>query len=153
MCDDKLWARFAGELDAHRTHRGGPDRRVPASTLRGLPGVDSLAVTDTDLALAREVAGRPGAEAAGSVAELLGAGIDGLVIAAATGSHPELNKRGVQAGLPVFCEKPVARDVAGTLDVIKAASGSAAGVQIGFQRRFDEGFRAARDAVQSGSLG
>jgi predicted alpha-1,6-mannanase (GH76 family) len=53
-----------------------------ASTLRGLPGVDSLVVTDADLALAREVAGRLGVEAAGSVAELLGAGIDGLVIAA-----------------------------------------------------------------------
>jgi myo-inositol 2-dehydrogenase/D-chiro-inositol 1-dehydrogenase len=59
-----------------------------ASTLRGLPGVDSLVVTDANLDLAREVAGRLGAEAAGSVAELLAAGIDGLVIAAATGSHP-----------------------------------------------------------------
>ncbi len=68
-----------------------------ASTLRGLPGVDSLVVTDADLALAREVAGRLGVEAAGSVAELLGAGIDGLVIASATGSHPELINRGVQA--------------------------------------------------------
>jgi myo-inositol 2-dehydrogenase/D-chiro-inositol 1-dehydrogenase len=124
-----------------------------ASALRGLPGVDSLVVTDANLDLAREVAGRLGAEAAGSVAELLGAGLDGLVIASATGSHPELIKRGVQAGLPVFCEKPVASDVEGTLDVIEAASGSAARVQIGFQRRFDAGFRAARDAVRSGSLG
>jgi myo-inositol 2-dehydrogenase / D-chiro-inositol 1-dehydrogenase len=124
-----------------------------ASTLRSLPGVDSLVITDANADLAREVALRLGAEAAGSVAELLGAGIDGLVIASATGSHPGLIIRGVRAGLPVFCEKPVAPDVEGTLDVIKAASGSAAGVQIGFQRRFDAGFRAARDAVQSGSLG
>jgi myo-inositol 2-dehydrogenase / D-chiro-inositol 1-dehydrogenase len=37
-----------------------------ASTLRGLPGVDSLVVTDVNLDLAREVARRLGVEAAGS---------------------------------------------------------------------------------------
>jgi myo-inositol 2-dehydrogenase / D-chiro-inositol 1-dehydrogenase len=124
-----------------------------ASTLRGLPGVDSLTITDADTDRAREVAGQFGAQTAGSVAELLGAGVDALVIAAPTGAHPELIKRGVRAGLPVFCEKPVAPDVEGTLDVIKSTSGSAIPVQIGFQRRFDAGFRAAREAARSGSLG
>jgi myo-inositol 2-dehydrogenase / D-chiro-inositol 1-dehydrogenase len=124
-----------------------------AGTLRGLPGVDSLIIADADLGRAREVAGRSGAQAASSVAEVLGAGIDALVIATATGAHPELIKRGVQAGIPVFCEKPVASDLAGTLDVIRAANGSTVPVQIGFQRRFDEGFRAARAATRSGSLG
>src|SRR6516164_187182 len=124
-----------------------------ASTLRGLPGVDSLTITDADLERARQVAGEFGAQTAGSVTELLEGGVDALVIAAVTGAHPELIKRGVQAGVPVFCEKPVAPDVEGTLDVIKSTRGSAVPVQIGFQRRFDAGFRAARDAVQSGSLG
>ena len=124
-----------------------------ARTLRGLPGVDALIISDADIDRARQVAGELGAQAAGSVAELLGAGIDALVIAAATSAHPELIKRSVQAGVPVFCEKPVALDVAGTLDVIKSTSGCAVPVQIGFQRRFDVGFRAAREAAQSGSLG
>jgi myo-inositol 2-dehydrogenase / D-chiro-inositol 1-dehydrogenase len=124
-----------------------------AGTLRVLPGVDSLVVTDADPGLAQDVAGRLGVEATGSVAELLGAGLDGLVIASATGSHPELIKRAVQAGLPVFCEKPVAPDVEGTLEVIKVANSCAKQVQVGFQRRFDVGFRAARDAARSGSLG
>ena len=124
-----------------------------ARTLRGLAQVDSLIVTDADLARAREVGLQFGAEVAGSVTELLDARVDAIVIASATGSHPELIKRSVQAGLPVFCEKPVAPDVEGTLDVIKSASGSAAGVQVGFQRRFDAGFVAARAAAQSGSLG
>ena len=47
-----------------------------ASTLRGLPGVDSLIITDADLGRAREVAGQTGAQAAESVAELLGAGAE-----------------------------------------------------------------------------
>jgi myo-inositol 2-dehydrogenase / D-chiro-inositol 1-dehydrogenase len=124
-----------------------------ARTLRGLKEVDSLVVTDADLDRAREVGRQSGAEVAGSVTELLGAGVDAIVIATSTASHPDLIKRGVQAGLPVFCEKPVAPDVEGALDVIKAATGSSARVQIGFQRRFDVGFQAARQAVRSGSLG
>ncbi len=124
-----------------------------AGTLRGLPGVESLVITDADLDRAREVAGQFGAQAADSVDGLLRTGIDALVVAAATGAHPELIKAGVQAGVPVFCEKPVAPDVEGTLDVIKATSESATAVQIGFQRRFDAGVRAAREAALSGSLG
>src|SRR6266478_2618723 len=94
-----------------------------ASTLRGLPGVDSLIITDVDPDRARQVAGEFGARTARSVTELLEAGVDALVIAAPTGTHPELIKRGVQAGVPVFCEKPVAPDVEGTLDVLKSTSG------------------------------
>ncbi|MBV9383869.1 MAG: Gfo/Idh/MocA family oxidoreductase [Streptosporangiaceae bacterium] len=124
-----------------------------AGTLRRLPGVESVVVADADGARARDVARQLGTEAAVSVAALLSAGIDALVIATATATHPELIRRGIEAGLPVFCEKPVAPDVDGTLEVVKYASGSAAEVQIGFQRRFDAGFRAARDAAQSGALG
>ena len=78
-----------------------------ASTLRGLPGVDSLIITDADPDRARQAAGELGAQTAESVTELLAAGIDALVIAAPTSTHPELIKRGVQGGVPVFCEKPV----------------------------------------------
>jgi myo-inositol 2-dehydrogenase / D-chiro-inositol 1-dehydrogenase len=124
-----------------------------AATLRGLPGVDSVVVTDADPARARDVAGRLGTELADSVQDLLAAGVDAIVVATATATHPELIRRGVEAGLPVFCEKPVAPDIDGTLDVIKHVSGSGVEVQIGFQRRFDAGFRAAREATRSGALG
>jgi myo-inositol 2-dehydrogenase / D-chiro-inositol 1-dehydrogenase len=124
-----------------------------AGTLLGLPEVGSLVVADSDTARAQEVARRLGTESAGSVAELLGAGIDAVVIATSTDTHPELIVRGIRAGLPVFCEKPVAPDVAGTLEVIKSVNGAADRVQIGFQRRFDAGFRAAREAARSGELG
>ncbi|HEX6520822.1 MAG TPA: Gfo/Idh/MocA family oxidoreductase [Streptosporangiaceae bacterium] len=129
-----------------------------AATLRGLPNVDSVVITDTDSGRAAKVAADVGAQTAASAEALLAAGIDALVIATATATHPELIRRGVEAGLPVFCEKPVAPDIDGTLDVIKCAesawiSGRAAEVQIGFQRRFDAGFQAARYAVRSGNLG
>jgi myo-inositol 2-dehydrogenase / D-chiro-inositol 1-dehydrogenase len=40
-----------------------------ASTLRGLPGVDTLIITDADLDRARQVTGEFGARTAGSVTE------------------------------------------------------------------------------------
>ena len=61
--------------------------------------------------------------------------------------------RSVAAGIPVFCEKPVAPDIPGTLDVLARVAGSGVPVQVGFQRRFDAGFAAARAAVLDGRLG
>jgi myo-inositol 2-dehydrogenase/D-chiro-inositol 1-dehydrogenase len=124
-----------------------------AGILSGLPAVDSVVVADADAARAAEVAGRLHLEAADSPRHLLGLGLDALVIAAPTRAHPELIVAGTEAGLPVFCEKPVAADLNSTREVIKRVGGAAAAVQIGFQRRFDAGYRAARKAVQSGSLG
>jgi myo-inositol 2-dehydrogenase/D-chiro-inositol 1-dehydrogenase len=53
----------------------------------------------------------------------------------------------------VFCEKPVAPDAAGTRAVLDKVRSSPVPVQIGFQRRYDAGFAAARAAVSSGELG
>lgn len=124
-----------------------------AETLRRLPAVDSVIVADADQDRARQVADRLCLETAQSPGALLEADINALVIATPTDSHPEYIIRGVQAGLTVFCEKPVAPDVERTLAVIKKTNGAAAAVQIGFQRRFDQGYIAAREATRSGSLG
>jgi len=124
-----------------------------ASTLRDLPRADSVIVADADAGRARAVAARLGIQAADSVPDLLAAGIDALVIATPTVTHPELIIAGTHAGLPVFCEKPVAADVAGTLTVIKAVAGGGDRIQIGFQRRFDPGYQRARAAVREGALG
>ncbi|RLL70146.1 Gfo/Idh/MocA family oxidoreductase [Streptomyces sp. Z26] len=127
-----------------------------AATLRATPGVTEVLVADADTARAHALADRLGAGvvAAPGVDGLYAAGPDGVVIAAATGAHAPLLHRALDAGLPVFCEKPVALDVPGTLGVAaRAATPGAPPVQVGFQRRFDRGYRAARAALRSGELG
>ena len=124
-----------------------------AETLAGLDVVESLVVSDPVTDAAKAAADRIGAEVADSPEALLAAGVDGLVVAAATDAHPALILAGVEAGVPVFCEKPVARTVAEGAEVLKAVEGSDVPIQIGFNRRFDAGFAAAREAVRSGELG
>ncbi|MGW1504906.1 Gfo/Idh/MocA family protein [Streptomyces mirabilis] len=124
-----------------------------AETLAGLDGVDSLVVTDPVAAAVATATERFGATATDSPEALLAAGVDGVVIAAATDAHPDLILAAVQAGIPVFCEKPVARGVEESREVLRAVEGSGVEVHIGYNRRFDAGCVAARRAVLSGELG
>ena len=71
----------------------------------------------------------------------------------ATDAHPTLILAAVEAGLPVFCEKPVAGTIAEGVEVRRRVEGAGVPVQIGYQRRFDAAFQAARAAVASGELG
>jgi myo-inositol 2-dehydrogenase/D-chiro-inositol 1-dehydrogenase len=124
-----------------------------AGTLRKLDDVDTVVVTDADPVRARQTADLLGVRYADDVDALFATGPDGVVIAAPTSTHPDLILRAVAEGVPVFCEKPVATDVDGTLRVIERLAGSDVPVQIGFQRRFDAGYTAAREAVRSGAVG
>ncbi|MEU9332743.1 Gfo/Idh/MocA family oxidoreductase [Streptomyces sp. NPDC048290] len=124
-----------------------------AETLSGLAAVTSLVVADPVAAAAKTAAERFGAQVADSPEALLATGVDGVVIAAATDAHPGLIRAAVHAGVPVFCEKPVARTMAEGVAVLKDVDGTGVPVQIGYNRRFDAGFVAARDAVRAGELG
>ncbi|HKF31805.1 MAG TPA: Gfo/Idh/MocA family oxidoreductase [Jatrophihabitantaceae bacterium] len=122
-----------------------------ARTLAGM--VESLVLADAVPGRAAAVAAELGVDHVDSPADVLTASIDGLVIAAATDAHAALILGSVDAGIPVFCEKPVAPDAAGTRAVLDKVRSSPVPVQIGFQRRYDAGFAAARAAVSSGELG
>ena len=124
-----------------------------AATLQGLETVEQVVVVDADHARARAVAKELGLEAVPDLDALLHAGLDAVAICAATGAHPELITRAQDAGLTTFCEKPLAADLAGTRLIAERVAAGNVPVHVGFQRRFDAGFRAARDAVTSGSLG
>jgi myo-inositol 2-dehydrogenase/D-chiro-inositol 1-dehydrogenase len=126
-----------------------------AENLVNAPDTDEVLVADADAERAAQVAEKLGgrARALPDVDALIAARPDGLVVAAPTDLHAELVVRAVAARIPVFCEKPVAPDIGGTLAVLIRVEGSGVPVQVGFQRRFDAGYAAARAAVASGRLG
>ncbi|MFB7272537.1 Gfo/Idh/MocA family oxidoreductase [Streptomyces sp. NPDC056244] len=115
--------------------------------------VGSLVVADIDSARVAEVADRTGSTAAPSVDEIFTWGVDAVVIASATSSHADLISRAARAGLPAFCEKPIALDLAGTLGALREVEAAGTVLQLGFMRRFDAGYGAARELVRSGRLG
>lgn len=124
-----------------------------AGNLTALPAVDSLVVTDAVASVARSTAEQLGAEVADTPEALLAAGVDGVVIAAATDAHAGLLTAAVAAGVPTFCEKPVAGSAAEGAAVLRRVAEADVPIQIGYVRRFDAAFAAARAAVASGELG
>jgi myo-inositol 2-dehydrogenase/D-chiro-inositol 1-dehydrogenase len=122
-------------------------------TLAGLAGVDGLVVADERPDVVAAVAAKHGAKPADSVEELLTSGVDGVVVSAATPAHAELTLASVHRGLPTFCEKPIAATAAESARVADAIARSGVPVQVGYQRRFDAAFAAAKRAVDDGSLG
>jgi myo-inositol 2-dehydrogenase / D-chiro-inositol 1-dehydrogenase len=124
-----------------------------AETLSALDGVSSLTLADADPERASVLAQGLGVNAAASPTAMVEAGVDALVIATATPGHAPLLGLAAAAGIPAFCEKPVALDLAAMNEVIDEAARAGILVQVGFQRRFDAGYRAAREAVASGALG
>jgi len=123
-----------------------------ARVLRGNPAIETLVLTDIESDRARRAAEELDGQAVDSIDELL-TRADAVVIASPTDTHANMIHAAVEAGLPVFCEKPIALDLDSTLKVVEHVRQARATVQVGFQRRFDAGFQAARRAVEDGTLG
>ena len=123
-----------------------------AGVLAGDPGVDALMVGDVDAGRAKALAGELGGES-GSIEEVLESRPDAVVIAASTSAHADLIRAAIDAGIPAFCEKPVALGYDETLEIVERVESSGAVLQIGFQRRFDAGYVEAKRLIDSGALG
>ncbi|NEY32421.1 Gfo/Idh/MocA family oxidoreductase [Streptomyces sp. PRKS01-65] len=126
---------------------------IHANTLSRHRDVGSLILTDADTARAQRLAQRLGETAAPGADEIFRWGVDAVVIATATAAHAELIGRAARSGLPVFCEKPIALDLPGTLQALAEVEAAGTVLQMGFQRRFDTGYTGAREALRSGRLG
>ena len=60
----------------------------------------------------------------------------------------------IQAGKPVFCEKPMATNEADCSAILDAeAAFGRRLVQVGFMRRFDAQYRAMKETIQTGAIG
>ena len=122
-------------------------------TLSGIDGLDGLVITDERTDVAHAVAAKYGVKVVDTVEELLSSGIDGVVVAAATPAHAALTLAAVERGIPTFCEKPIAATAAESARVAEVIARSGVPVQVGYQRRYDAAFAAAKRAVDDGSLG
>jgi myo-inositol 2-dehydrogenase/D-chiro-inositol 1-dehydrogenase len=125
------------------------------SLARHIPGAELAAVADIDPeAVRRAAALAPEAAAMADHRALLAdPSIDAVVIASPNDTHARLIEEASAAGKHVFCEKPLARDLPSADAALATVARSGVKLQVGFQRRFDPAFRAARRVIQEGDLG
>lgn len=74
--------------------------------------------------------------------------LDAVVIAISDAFHVPAAIRALDAGKPVFCEKPIATNVADVLALEKAVRDSGLPLQIGHMLRFDPGIQATHDFIR-----
>ena len=100
------------------------------------------------------VARRFGVTKFGSIEELLSSNqVDAVAICTSTDTHVDLMVAAAEAGKAIFCEKPVSLDLNEVDRGLAAVAAAGVPLHIGFNRRFDAGHRAVRDAVANGTIG
>jgi predicted dehydrogenase len=95
----------------------------------------------------------PEAEIMTSYDELLQCGLDGIVIATPNALHAEQAVRALEAGLAVFCQKPLGINARETRRVIEAARSVNRLLGVDLSYRHTEAMRVLRSTVQAGELG
>jgi len=112
-----------------------------------------LVCTDAVPEAARAFADEVGAIPVPDAAAALARGIDGAVVTTPTRSHAAVVSALVDAGVPSFCEKPLALTLPETRQVGELADARGVPLQIGLHRRSDPGYVRVRDAVRDGEVG
>jgi len=118
-----------------------------AEKYAGLTGVELVAVVDTDPARARKIAGRFGARALGSHAELSGL-VDAVTVAVPTPDHHRVTSDLLGAGIDVLVEKPIAASVDEAADLVQRAGESGRLLQVGHIERYNAAILALRDTIR-----
>lgn len=95
----------------------------------------------------------PAAGRAEGLDELLEMGLDGIVIATPSAQHAAQSSAALDAGLAVFCQKPLGRNAAETRAVIERARAADRLLGVDLSYRHTAALRAIREVVQSGELG
>ena len=126
--------------------------RLHGALVAADPDVDEVLVADVDADRAAGTAAAIGGRVAPSVPWALDHA-DAAVVTASTEAHGRLVLAAIERGLPTFCEKPLAFDLAETVELVDQIEARGAVVQVGFQRRFDPAYREARRLIESDELG
>jgi myo-inositol 2-dehydrogenase/D-chiro-inositol 1-dehydrogenase len=79
--------------------------------------------------------------------------VDAIAIATSTDTHVDMMIAGAEAGKAIFCEKPISLDLDKVDQALAAVATAGVPLQIGFNRRFDAGHAAVRQAVTDGTVG
>jgi scyllo-inositol 2-dehydrogenase (NAD+) len=119
-----------------------------------IPETRLVAVADPDQAALAEVSSTCDARPHRDPEGLLGdADVEAIVIASPTHTHAAITVAACGTGKAIFCEKPPALSLEETQKMKAAVSRPGVFFQMGFMRRFDPGYAAAKGKVREGLIG
>jgi myo-inositol 2-dehydrogenase/D-chiro-inositol 1-dehydrogenase len=127
--------------------------KIHAGNLARQPGVKLRYVVDPDAKAAGELAAQHGARVVERDAAFADNEVRAVVIASSTDTHAELIERAAAGGKAIFCEKPVDLALERARRCAEAVKRAGVPCLIGFQRRYDPTFAAAKARLDAGEIG
>ena len=79
--------------------------------------------------------------------------VEGVVIVSPTSTHREIVLEAARHGKAIFCEKPLSISLAEAREMLRAVDETGVFFQMGFMRRFDKGYLAAKRKIEEGLIG
>ncbi|HVE48931.1 MAG TPA: inositol 2-dehydrogenase [Casimicrobiaceae bacterium] len=127
--------------------------KIHAGNIVKQPGVRLKYVVDPDAQAAAGLARHHEASVGTIQGVFADASIRAVAIASSTDTHAELIQRAAAAGKAIFCEKPVDLALVRARECADAVKRANVPCMIGFQRRFDPTFAAAKARLDAGEIG
>ncbi|ELY6343571.1 Gfo/Idh/MocA family oxidoreductase [Cronobacter muytjensii] len=122
-----------------------------------LQGATVVAVSDINLDNARAAVTALGLQAevyADGQDVIKAQDVDALIVTSWDPTHEAFTLAAIDAGKPVFCEKPLAMTAEGCRRIVDAEMKAGRRlVQVGFMRPYDEGYQALKGVIDSGDIG
>jgi len=126
--------------------------RIHALNLRKDRRVELVGVADVVPAVAARLAAEVGAAARSTLAALIDAGAEAVFVCTPNVQHVEPVIAALNAGLHVFSEKPMATSLDEARAIRDAAHRARGAYQVGFNRRFANVYRFAKQQIDAGRI-
>jgi inositol 2-dehydrogenase len=134
---------------------GDMGKRHAENLRRLVPNAQLIAVADIDTTRAGKVAAELEIEHSYSSLEAMleNRDIQAVVIASPDKFHAEAVQTAARAGKDILCEKPLGLTLKSTRDALEAVAKAGVRLQVGFMRRYDPAYLAAKKRIEAGEIG
>ena len=118
-------------------------------------GADVVAVSDVFVEGARKIGEPLGASIYNNSADLVyDDDVDAIICTSPAFAHGETIMQAIEAGKPIFSEKPLSTSAAESKAIVEAEMRSGKHlVQVGFMRRYDRGYQQLKQLLEGGTFG
>jgi myo-inositol 2-dehydrogenase/D-chiro-inositol 1-dehydrogenase len=130
-----------------RLHAENLARFLPAAELVAIADIDQVAASRTAAELKIPVVAKNYGEILDQVA------VEAILICSPSDTHANIIETCAEAGVHIFCEKPIDIELARVRQVLDKVERTGVKLQVGFNRRFDASFRRIKNLVSQGEIG